>query len=597
MASHSCCIASILLAASGCLGDGGDDVASRAAALEAVTWTNVVGADAVADDLTKTDAATLWNAGASSVQSLDADGYAEFTTGERTTDKVVGLNHLDKNQGFRDIDFGIFLRANGRTAIREKGVDPVGSGFGPYQVGDVFRIDVTGGVVTYARNGVVFYTSLQVPSLPLVLDTSLRSPGATIQDARVVAAGGCSVWTQTLAQTHTPVPTLSLDSDGEWLAVANRGSSGISPYVAMYRWIDGAWAAVQQIVRPDPDDPFARSVAIDGSWMAVGTPDDDTFGTSEGSVRLYRFDGAQWVSGPRLAGCPESSGAEDVGESVAIQGNLLAVGSGIFTSAVPSGRVYLFRRGAGGWALEAMLQPPNSDIAMGFGSRVAIGGDRVFVSAPRRDAGANASAGAVFVYHYLTTAPDPTSPPTCAAPHAGKWVKEGSALVAPTPQAYDYFASDLDASASGALLFAGNAQVGQDNSPNGPGEAYVFALGPSGWALSQTLVGSGTVSGDNFCHAIALGGPDPANPSFAVVGTPFFGGGGAAPGAAHLFAFDGVTWTEVDRLGSPGALDPYQYGEEVTATADSALVVENGNFQSQYNKAAVHVHDVSTCTP
>ncbi len=48
---------------------------------------------------------------------------------------------------------------------------------------DVLRVAVEGGVVKYALNGTILYTSSTPPRYPLVTDTSLYSSGAKVQDA------------------------------------------------------------------------------------------------------------------------------------------------------------------------------------------------------------------------------------------------------------------------------------------------------------------------------------------------------------------------------------------------------------------------------
>ena len=54
--------------------------------------------------------------------------------------------------------------------------------FGGYQAGDPFQVGVEGGVVTYRRNGAVFYTSGVAPAYPLLIDTALFTPGATLSE-------------------------------------------------------------------------------------------------------------------------------------------------------------------------------------------------------------------------------------------------------------------------------------------------------------------------------------------------------------------------------------------------------------------------------
>ncbi|WP_437544967.1 M23 family metallopeptidase [Sorangium sp. So ce367] len=151
-------------------------------------WQNVRYATANGGVLTRT-AGWGWHAGASSAEQIEAgDGYAEFSTNEASLEKMAGLGHGDADQGYGDIDYAIYLRADGGLEIYEQGV---GQGyFGTYQAGDVFRVEVFNGQVRYRKNGLAFHTSLTAPTYPLRLDTSLNHEGATITNASVSGAGG-----------------------------------------------------------------------------------------------------------------------------------------------------------------------------------------------------------------------------------------------------------------------------------------------------------------------------------------------------------------------------------------------------------------------
>jgi hypothetical protein len=48
--------------------------------------------------------------------------------------------------------------------------------------GDIFRVEIVGGVVKYKQNGVVIYTSTVAPTYPLRVDTSLYTPNSTINN-------------------------------------------------------------------------------------------------------------------------------------------------------------------------------------------------------------------------------------------------------------------------------------------------------------------------------------------------------------------------------------------------------------------------------
>ncbi len=175
-----------LLVLSGCDGQASDAETGETRAAVSVVWRNPVGVAVRGNELVKTSPRVTWQAGAASTAEPDGDGYVELTTGENDTAKMVGLSYRDGDQTYADIDFAVYLRATGHVGVVEGGVER-GGDFGSYAPGDVFRVESRRGKVTYARNGVVFYTSAATPRRPLLVDTSLRDPGATIDDVIVVS--------------------------------------------------------------------------------------------------------------------------------------------------------------------------------------------------------------------------------------------------------------------------------------------------------------------------------------------------------------------------------------------------------------------------
>jgi hypothetical protein len=145
-----------------------------------LTWANVVGVATTEDSLTKI-VINPPNGGAASNESITGAGYVEFSTGETNTTKMAGLANGDTNQHHADIDYAVHLKSDGTVRIYEFGTLRGGS-FGAYVPSDVFRVEANGAVVTYSKNGVVFYTSSVAPTYPLRVDTSLRTNGATLTD-------------------------------------------------------------------------------------------------------------------------------------------------------------------------------------------------------------------------------------------------------------------------------------------------------------------------------------------------------------------------------------------------------------------------------
>jgi hypothetical protein len=153
-----------------------------------VLWIDPVGVAVDGNSLTETADAPGWGSGAVSTQKLSGDGYVEFSTNETTTGKMCGLSNESVGQNYTEIDYTISLGGSRVIRVYENGV-LIGV-FGYYSVGDRFRVAIEGGVVNYYKNGELFYTSGVTPTYPLLVDTSLDTLGATIDN--VVISGAWS---------------------------------------------------------------------------------------------------------------------------------------------------------------------------------------------------------------------------------------------------------------------------------------------------------------------------------------------------------------------------------------------------------------------
>ena len=80
--------------------------------------------------------------------------------------------------------FAMRLQGTHGGGSREAGVYKTET---PFATGDVLRITVNGGVVTYARNGRVFFTSSGGGS-PLFVDVALYDLNATITNVMISTA-------------------------------------------------------------------------------------------------------------------------------------------------------------------------------------------------------------------------------------------------------------------------------------------------------------------------------------------------------------------------------------------------------------------------
>jgi hypothetical protein len=184
------------------------------AATENVQWTNTVGVTVSGNSLSKNLNTTAFDAGASSTKAIaSGDGYVEFTVTETTTDRIAGLSRGDSNLSHADIDYGIYLSRFGEMFAMEGGS---GRPLGTYAPGDVMRIAVEdGGVVRYRKNGAHMANGLTAPTYPLLMDTALHHPGASITNA--VISGNLTVAVMDSPGGYAVNGTPVIDSSGRWV--------------------------------------------------------------------------------------------------------------------------------------------------------------------------------------------------------------------------------------------------------------------------------------------------------------------------------------------------------------------------------------------
>ena len=97
---------------------------------------------------------------------------------------MLGLSTTDVNQNWNTVDFAFYLHnADQRLQIYERGL--LRGTVGRYFTGDVLRVAVEAGQVTYRRNGTLLFTSAVTPTYPLFVDTALLTTGATLTNVVV----------------------------------------------------------------------------------------------------------------------------------------------------------------------------------------------------------------------------------------------------------------------------------------------------------------------------------------------------------------------------------------------------------------------------
>jgi len=316
---------------------------------------------------------------------------------------------------------------------------------------------------------------------------------------------------------------------------AESGGNASGAVFVFHRDGNGEWIERQRIVATDPDDldAFGQAVAIDGTFVAVGAPGEDTLGTDYGKVYVFTTANEIKLTSP-AGGLPEMYGM-----AVDIDGTTLAVGGSYLDAACSfsCGAVYLYERSGTEWLLDTTIDYTYAGAAEDaeFGSVLALDGNTLLVGAPYDDTVNAADAGAAYVFFRDN----------------GVWSLQQK-LHAESLQnaADDRFGAAVGLEGNFAVIGAPDAEAAGGDPL--AGSACVFERVGTVWGVpsgmtDNRLLSPDTDSGDRFGSAVTISG------NTLVVGAPNavanLSTGAVDRGIAYTFANNAGDWTFEQKLG------------------------------------------------
>jgi hypothetical protein len=129
----------------------------------------------------------------------------------------------------------------------------------------------------------------------------------------------------------------------------------------------------------EPGARFGTALAVSGDVLVVGAPGASS---NAGAAFVYRKTGGSWQQSQRLPVPDAALTSAWFGNSVAVTGDVLAVGLGTNWQDPRGGVVHVYRQSAGSFTWEASLTPKDSSTGDQFGVGLSIDGDRIAVGAP-----------------------------------------------------------------------------------------------------------------------------------------------------------------------------------------------------------------------
>jgi hypothetical protein len=167
--------------------------------------------------------------------------------------------------------------------------------------------------------------------------------------------------------------------------------------VSIFNFNSSIWLEDQTVLPTDLESSsrFGSQVAMGEHWLAVGDYSAQST-TGSGRVHLFHQDSGwdTFIEMQVLEDPTTGNGNSRFGEVIAMEGSLLTVGAKWGSI---DDFVYVYELADGEWGLVATLTSPDGALVTGFGSALAIEGDRIVVGASGADVGST-NDGAAWVF-------------------------------------------------------------------------------------------------------------------------------------------------------------------------------------------------------
>ncbi|MFQ6615865.1 MAG: FG-GAP-like repeat-containing protein [Fidelibacterota bacterium] len=227
---------------------------------------------------------------------------------------------------------------------------------------------------------------------------------------------------------------------------------------------------------------FGHSVAIDGDYVIVGSPDDNSVASDAGSAYIFVRSGTSWTQQAKLT-ASDGAASDFFGKSVSIRGDYAVVGSyRDDDKGSSSGSAYIFVRSGSNWTQQAKLTASDGASSDFFGTSVSISGDYLVVGADGDDDNGGASGSA---YIFL---------------RSGSSWGELTKITASDGASSDYFGASVSISDT----FVAVGAYGDDDKGSTSGSVYIFKREGTSWTQHNKFLASDGAASDRFGWSVSL---------------------------------------------------------------------------------------------
>lgn len=350
--------------------------------------------------------------------------------------------------------------------------------------------------------------------------------------------------------------SVSLNGNGTIMAIGspqNDGNGSNSGHTRIFQNQSGSWVQLGSDIHGEADGDFSGfsvSLNYDGDRVAIGAIRNDGSGTDAGHVRIFEYNGTDWL---QLGGDIDGESSYDwSGYSVSLDndGTRVAIGAyGNDANGANTGHARVYQYNGSGWV---QLGTDIDGVAAGdyAGRSVSISGDgwAVAVGSEQND-DIDQEAGHARVFYW----------------NGDDWVQRGNTV---TGNAFrDYFGSSVSLNGDGYVLAVG--APGSDG--NAPGYTRIFQFTGDEWVQMGNDI-NGEYYNENSGRSVSLW----ENGGYIAIGAPNRFNGNDAYGRVRLFEWGGGTWTKLGEDIVNYDMNTNQLGFSVSFASNSTIVASGG---------------------
>ncbi len=323
------------------------------------------------------------------------------------------------------------------------------------------------------------------------------------------------------------------------------------------------------------DNHFGQAVAVSGSLVAVGLPDDDLVGIDAGTVAVYDMNSATPGTPVLIIDNLLTDINSRIGASIALEGTRLVVGApNAFTPSIRAGLAYVFDLSSATPKVPVLTMLNPTPVASdNFGSSVTLSGSLIVVGAPEDDTGAS-NAGSAYVYDMNSATPD-------VPVHT---------LINPSPSAGDEFGVSVAISGQNVIVGARGDGTGAAST----GIAYVFNLGGATPTMPVHVLTNPTpTNSEQFGSAVTIDGN-------RIVVAAKSASVGAIARAGSIYEYDlasATPTTPVRTIDHPSPTFNDAFGASLSLAGSRVVVGVSGNDTGATDAGRVYVFDLASATP